>query len=498
MNAVSNATDLVPSANSSANNYVAQMTQFEHGLLKFIDQLGLPTTQVFVGVNERLSVFGHLEATIAKINIEQKQRSIYLSKFLAAVAAGLFDAALSYLWDGLIDELRGRVARYDLAYFFDIAIGSSSAKRRKLSSEDDLHKIDDSELLQGAYALGLISDLGLKQLDYVRYMGNLASLTHSQHQITGLQLISLLETCVSEVIHQPVPIVVQEIKMLLAQLRTRKIAETDVRQMAAFLANLPPAKAKFLAEGFFGMYIQPETTPQTRQNIRLLLPHLWQQIDEDAKQHIGVEYARCLTNRAQSSEKLAWEFLEIVAGLPYVADGIRAAEIQTAIENLRLAHRDRHNLDHEYPFAHQLQRLVIEKGKVPTGIEREYVLCLVEVFLTNGNGLAWHADSIYTALIEQFTPDQALVALLAFNHVNIATRLQYPRCQGKFRLLLEMLKTKLAQPGIRNLIAAIEQYKGPLDRMSADPHIQQQVTRLKQMMVPRPDRNKGIATMPQR
>jgi hypothetical protein len=95
MNAVSNATDLVPSANSSANNYVAQMTQFEHGLLKFIDQLGLPTTQVFVGVNERLSVFGHLETTIAKINIEQKQRSIYLSKFLAAVAAGLFDAALS-------------------------------------------------------------------------------------------------------------------------------------------------------------------------------------------------------------------------------------------------------------------------------------------------------------------------------------------------------------------------------------------------------------------
>jgi hypothetical protein len=477
MNAVSKATNLVQSA-----NYVAQMTQFEHGLLKFIDQLGLPTTQVFVGVSERLGVFSHLEGAIEKISIAQKQRSTYLSKFLAAVAAGLFDAALNYLWDGIIDELRGRVARYDLAYFFDIAVGSSSAKRRTLNSEDDLTKIDDSELIQGAYALDLISELGFKQLDYVRYMHNLASVTHSQHQITGLQLISLLETCVREVINQPLPNLVQEIKMLLAQVRTRKITDTDVRQMAALLANLPPDKAQTLAVGLFGMYIQPDTISQTRQNIRLLMPHLWQQIDEHAKQIIGVEYARCLTNHAQSSEKLAWEFLEIVTGLSYVADGIRAAEIQTAIENLRLAHRGRHNLYHEPPFAHQLQRLISAKGKVPASIEPEYVLCVVEAFLTNGNGVAWHADSIYTALVEQFTPDQALKALLAFNHVNIATRLQYPRCQGKFRLLLEMLKTKLAQPVVQDLIAAMEQYRGPLDRMSAEPKIQQQVTLLKQTM----------------
>ena len=33
---------------------------------------------------------------------------------LAAVGAGLFDAALNYLWDETIAEFRRRVARYDL------------------------------------------------------------------------------------------------------------------------------------------------------------------------------------------------------------------------------------------------------------------------------------------------------------------------------------------------------------------------------------------------
>jgi hypothetical protein len=478
MNDQSDVTNLVPSS-----NYSSQITQFEDGLLSFISQYGLPTTQVLVQVSERLKVFSNVEGVVDKIDAEQKLRSIYISKFIAASAAGLFDAALNYMWDETIYELRRRVARYDLAYFYDAAVGSSSEKRKKLNTEEDLVRIDDSELIQGSHEIGLISDLGFKHLDYVRYMRNWASAAHpNQNQITGLQLIGMLETCVIEVITLPLSNVVVGIKKLLANIKTNRIDETEAKQISSFFADLPREKVHTLAEGFFGIYTQLDTTSQTRQNVRLLVPDLWGRLDEHTKQQVGVKYARFLANNEQDKQKLAREFLETVSGLSYIPDGIRAAEIQTAIENLLSAHRGINNFYSEPPFARQLQRLVGETGKVPSEINNEYVLCLVEVFLTNGNGIAWNAESIYISMFDQFNPDQALIAILSFSDLNISSRLQHFLCQQKFRSLMEMMKNKVSMPAVKELIDTIEKYRGPLDKMKDDSEIKRKVTPLRKII----------------
>lgn len=97
-------------------SYDVQLREFEEGLLGFLDQHGLPTTSIFVSVDERLRVFKNVEDVLALINDNQKNQSVYISKFVAAAASGLFDAALNYQWDETIYELRRRVAHYDLSY----------------------------------------------------------------------------------------------------------------------------------------------------------------------------------------------------------------------------------------------------------------------------------------------------------------------------------------------------------------------------------------------
>lgn len=68
-------------------------------------------------------------------------------KFITAASSGLFDAALNYLWDETVFQLRRRVANYDIEYFYDVAV--SSEKRKRLSGTEDLSKLDDSELIKG-------------------------------------------------------------------------------------------------------------------------------------------------------------------------------------------------------------------------------------------------------------------------------------------------------------------------------------------------------------
>jgi hypothetical protein len=85
-------------------SYDVQLQDFENGMLETIGMLGLPTKDILVPVPERVNVFRNVEHVLNQIeSSDQKARSIYLSKFLAAVSGGLFDAALNYLWDEMMN-----------------------------------------------------------------------------------------------------------------------------------------------------------------------------------------------------------------------------------------------------------------------------------------------------------------------------------------------------------------------------------------------------------
>ncbi len=187
---------------SPRNQTLQQISQFEEGLIEFLKQHDLPSEQIFIPVPERLKVFLNIEDILDLIPEKEKSNSVYLSKFTAGVASGLFDAALNYLWDETILQIRKRVAQYDLEYFYDNAIQNGD-KRKKVKDESDLVKLDDYELIKGAKEIGLISELGFKHLEFINFMRNWASAAHpNQNELTGLQLVSWLETCVKEVITQ--------------------------------------------------------------------------------------------------------------------------------------------------------------------------------------------------------------------------------------------------------------------------------------------------------
>lgn len=456
-------TEVVPST-----DYADQLQQFEACLLVLLDDYGLPSRNIFVSIEERQVVFSNVGRVIERIDVEQRSRSAYFSKFVAAVASGLFDAALNYLWDETIAELRKRVAQYDLSYFYDNAVKNQD-KRKHLTSEADLIKIDDSELIHGAREIELISDLGFKHLDYIRFMRNWASAAHPNHnEITGLQLISFAETCIKEVLVLPLSEVVVEIKRLLASVRTSSLNEQDARQIAVFFLRLSREQVSNLAQGLFGIYTRSDTTTQARRNVRLLLPLLWERVEESVRAQLGIKYGKFVANNDQDGKRLAREFLTGVAGESYIPDDLRAVEISGAVDDLLVAHRGFNNFHTEPPLARELQRFVGEHGNVPAQVSDAYVYGLVEVFLTNGLGVALNADPIYRALLKQLTPEQALVAILSFRDDTIASRLQFDRCREQYRELVQMMKSNVSAAAVKELIAHIESYRGPLEHMKDD------------------------------
>lgn len=462
-------------------DYVTQLKTFETSFLSVINSYGLPSQNIFIDISERAIVFRNIDDVLYHLHDDQRSNSIYLSKFLAAAASGLFDAALNYLWDETIQEIRKRVIQYDVGYFYDNA--THEEKRKKLNGPEDIVKLDDAELIQGSRNIGLISEVGFKHLDYIRYMRNWASAAHpNQNQLTGLQLLSWLETCVKEVISLPLSNIVIEIKKLLGNIKQNQLTPQGAKKIAPFFINLNQQQINNLASGFSGIYTDESTTPQTRQNIFYLLPDLWERVDEDTRQSFGIKYGKYIANNEQTKASLAKKFLEIVKGLAYIPDDLKAADIDISIQNLLSAHRNMSNFYNEPPFARQLASLIGHTGKLPIQVRRIYVLGLVEVFLTNGNGVAWNAEPYYIELINKFSQEEAIIAMLSFTVENIASRMQFPLCQQKYKELVGLIKGKISSQAALEVLEAIEEYGGPLDKMGIDSRMKKKIDFMKAIL----------------
>lgn len=452
------------------------LSAYENNLLQFISSFGLPTDNILVPIDERKKVIKNFEDAIICLNQDALGKAIYISKFVTAASSGLFDAALNYLWDETVIQLRSRIAVYDIEYFYDIAVNSD--KRKRISGVEDLCKLDDSELINGAKEIDLISEIGYRHLDFIKFMRNWASAAHpNQVEITGLQLITWLETCIKEVINLPNSNITIEIGRLLKNIKDQTLGESDIQTIKSFIYNLSQEKVNSLSSGLFGIYTRTETNASTRNNIKNIMPSIWEMVEENVRNDFGIKYARFSVNGDVEQAQYAREFLQIVDGESYLPDQIKATELDNVISQLLEAHNGTNNFYKEPPYAHQLERLVGTNG-VPSQVNDRYVMSLIYVFLSNGYGVCFDADAIYSKLIKLFNQKQIVLGVCSFYNKSISSRLQFAICHTKYRELITVLREKNVSPAVEEMIQLIEAYKAPLYTMKNDTTMKQKVESL--------------------
>lgn len=464
----------------SAKDVNKSLSEYENKLLSYIGSFGLPTEGILVPIAERKSVIKNFEDVVYLLGQEDINSAVYISKFITAASSGLFDAALNYLWDETVFQLRKRVAIYDIEYFYDVAV--SSDKRKRLSGVEDLVKLDDSELIKGAKEIDMISDIGYRHLDYIKYMRNWASAAHpNQVELAGLQLISWLQTCIKEVINLPNSNITIEIGRLLKNLKEKSIGDSEIQVLTSFVGNLSQEKVNSFSAGLFGIYSRRETEQFVRENIRKVFSIIWDRIDEEVRNDFGIKYARFAVNGDGEEAKYARELLELVNGQSYLPDQIRTTELDAVINQLFEAHNSSLNNFYKEPtFAYQLERLV-GKNKIPKQLNNKYVYTLVDAFITNGNGVCYDAEPIYIKLIKQFDQEQITIAIFSFMNEHISSMLQFPLCEKKFRELIDILEVQNTSSAVLEVIDLIKNFKG-LGNMRKDTMIKQKMASYKMLI----------------
>lgn len=472
---------MAKSGSSSAIVKPAQtaVDKFSEGLGGYLVSLGLPVDRILVSADERGRVIANLPDLVELVDPAQRAEAMYVSKFVAACAAGLFDAALNFLWDEVVTRLRSRVARFDLRYFFDTAI-TDPQERQDYNTEEDLRSLGDATLIRGALKCGMLTDVGYRHLDYIREMRNWASAAHPNHaELTGFQLVAWFETCLKEVILREPEGAVLEVGRLLRNLREQTLQAGDVPSIAASVRKLPPELIAALLRSIVGLYCDPRQDVRVRDNIKLVASHIWKGAPDSARGEIGLKYSNYAANGDIDRKRLAHEFLELVDGLMYLPETDLALEIQEHINRLEAVHDAMNNFYNEPPLARQLRKLVPPNGAIPTQINDEYVRVLVRCRTGRTSGPARGAEPIYEELIGLFDDAQLTAFVNTLQRPEIASRLADPGCASRYKAITQKLLAKaVALPMKRVLEAIIAATPIQLPQLWKDVRFQRLVTQL--------------------
>lgn len=262
----------------SNNEFSPTMLDFEEKMMSVYHAVGLPIEDILAPVPERKKVFKNFIDVLEYMPEPQLESAHFITKFMTAASVGLFDSALNHLWVETIKQLKIRIQQYDIDYFFDVAIPSE--RREEFSTLEDLDKVQEVELLEGARKIELLSEKGYKQLDHIQFMlGYIERDSSNQAEISGTQLISMLEVCIREVITLEVPAATVQAQLLIRAIKEGLLSETHVINAISFIETIPTKLANVMAKGLYGLFLREDTVPHIGMNIKQLMPALWERID---------------------------------------------------------------------------------------------------------------------------------------------------------------------------------------------------------------------------
>ncbi|HEX9943756.1 MAG TPA: hypothetical protein VGG03_17225 [Thermoanaerobaculia bacterium] len=428
----------------------------------YLADLSLPTEDVLAPVEERRKVVNGLADALHLLPLEAREKAYYLSKFTVAVAVGLFDGAVNYLWNETVRALRSLVARTDLSYFFLVAEQVNN-RNRDLKTEEDLEAVQDHDLLEVCRRIGLLSDVNYRRLEHVNYMRNHASAAHPNDQeVDGHELLGWVSVCLKYAITAEPDASVVIVTRLLENMRTQIIPASDFQVIGQEVGWLRQERVDDLLWALFGLYIDPRQGPDVKTNIKNIAPFVWQSSSEDRRYEIGARYGLFRKNADIPRKDAAFDFLAAVEGQNYRDEDSLAAELLDKLQALKSAHFGWGNFYNEYPHAKSLTESLPTNRKVPRSARPFWVKVIVLCYVGNGLGYKRGVDERalphYEKYVSYFGDNEIAEFLRLFADPEFSSTLDRPltdrRCRELANRLLDQTERAALRAGLQLVQAA--------------------------------------------
>jgi len=287
------------------------------------------------------------------------QDNPYIQEALKVLPVGGFRSTIGQFWNAVVDDLRNKIIFRGIHLFNqEINIG-----RNIETYEDFQNYVNDDQLIEGAYKIGVIGWEAWKILKQAKETRHIFSGHPKSSEPSPIKVLAMIDDCVKYVLNDEYPVRIIDINEYLENLRTENFDRNEVAVENA-IGDLPEKYKIELVNRLFTAYIHPDSPTSLRSNIEFVAPILWQSLPKTTKiqtvRRIDKEYPK----GNSVTTKRAFKFTSVVDGTRYISASARKYLLTPVVKKLK------ESLDNWSIESKCIRKLVPFSDVIPADIQK--------------------------------------------------------------------------------------------------------------------------------
>ena len=323
------------------------------------------------------------------------QDNPYIQEALRVLPAGGYRSAIGSFWNAVVDDLRNKIIFRSLNLFNkEIKIG------HEIKTYDDfLNYVNDDQLIEGAYKIGVIGWEAYKLLKQSKEARHIFYGHPKSSDPSIIKVLSVIDDCIKYVLNEEYPVKIIDIDEYIDTLKTENYDRNEI-SIANALNDLPENYKNELLNRLFSIYISPDVSSILSSNIEFLSPLLWKVISKDIKiqitRRVDQEYPKGNLLKTQR----AFNFINLVHANIYLSLNAKKYLLEPLIKNLKV------NLDNWSVENEMVRKLSVYADIIPEELIDDYVSAITHTYVgTVGSSLQWARTDFYANGAACYIPD---------------------------------------------------------------------------------------------
>jgi len=369
--------------------------------------------------------------------IPAKLRDERIVRMCVAVACGLFDAAVNYIWNATIVELRAKVRRFGIKVVPQILDD-------KDFDEDALLDMKDADLLDLCQKLNLISSEDFHYLDQCRDTRNNFSAAHpSEGSVDEDEFISFLSRCRKHALASKNDPRGVDTKALLGAIKGDRFKADQLDEWKRRIDKTFDAQRELIFTMLHGIFCDSASTEEARQNSLAICERFSEELSPKTESALVDRHQDYKARGDAARAKASLNFFEGLGLLSLLDKAEIHAVITTASKKLLSVHNAWDNFHNEPPFAERLARLS-KKNAIPETARTLFVEAVITCGTGNAYGVSRAAMPHYRQMVTSFSPAEVKTMLdIPTGSTSAAGRINNSaKCRARFRELVALIDSK--------------------------------------------------------
>jgi hypothetical protein len=253
----------------------------------------------------------------------------YLAEAIKVLPVGGYRSAIGCFWNAVIDDLRNKIIYRSLSLF-----NKSIQLRREIKSYEDFQDfVNDDELIEGAYRIGVITWEAHRILRHAKETRHIFDGHPKSSDPSPIKVLAMMEDCIKYVLSIENPPQIIDIDEYIATMNEPSFSRNMVAVENA-LGDLPETYKNELANRLLTAYTVRESSTTLKGNIEFIMPILWNVLPKEIK----IQLIRHIDTiiRKGDSEIIndGFKFTRLCDGEKYLSTFARKYRLQPVIEEL--------------------------------------------------------------------------------------------------------------------------------------------------------------------